>query len=104
MQHAMLARLSGVHEAFALSLLLADAAAVAPHLLPLLLATPAAESAGEAAEVALGDVEAVDAAVVAFVPVVPDPRSPSQHSPSFEEGKTFFGLRNVLWFAKRSLV
>ena len=82
MHHAML------REAFALSLPLADAAAVAPHLLPL-LATPAAESAGEAAEVALGEAaelalgeaEAVDAAVVAWVPVIPDPRSPTQHSP-----------------------
>ena len=68
LHHAMLARLGGVREAFALALLslpLADAAAVAPHLLPL-LATPAAESAGEAAEAAVGDAEAVGAAVVAF--------------------------------------
>lgn len=69
LHHAMLARLGGVREAFSLALLslpLTDAAAVAPHLLPLLLATPAAESAGEAAEAAVGDAGAVGAAIVAF--------------------------------------
>ena len=69
LHHAVLARLGGVREAFALALLslpLTDAAAVAPHLLPLLLATPAAESTGEAAEAAIGEAEAVGAAIVAF--------------------------------------
>ena len=66
LHHAMLARLGGVREAFALALLslpLTDAAAAAPHLLPLLLAPG---SGGEAAEAAVGNAEAVGAAIVAF--------------------------------------
>ena len=66
LHHAMLARLGGVREAFMLALLslpLTDAAAAAPHLLPLLLAPG---SGGEAAEAAVSNAEAVGAAIVAF--------------------------------------